>query len=359
VIKPFLPRVNMAWENYRSSKRWGVIFGVLGIFCYYLSLRTSFPVAGQQIVYMLQKLSLLSITILFVLQLRGYLGLRGTIFLWMGLVPARLFLGMGTGATAQTLEIILFLLMIYATIKQRMPWKLLAVGIFTLIVLVPVRVEFRALTWGGEESERTPAEKSVLFMSLVWDLLSGEREPFSQAVQVSTSRLAHIMTLAEVVSITPASVPFWGGETYYPILFKPIPRFLFPGKPEEISGQTFGHRYAFLNPADDTTSDNLPQLVEFYINFGMIGVIVGMFLMGTIYRLLHLLFIHPGIGLGSIVAGIYILTNFLFIESALSMTIGGLFWNLVLFYFINLVITTIKPSSFGEMVSDEGHIVNS
>ena len=149
------------------------------------------------------------------------------------------------------------------------------------------------------------------------------------------------MTYAEVVEFTPSQIPYWDGETYYPLLYKPIPRLIYPDKPVEVTGQTFGHRYGFLNPEDRTTSYNLPQLIEFYINFGIVGVLLGMFLIGVLYRTIQHIFIHRGMGLGTVVASVYVFTKLLLIESALSGVLGGLMWSLV---FLALVHFSVKVS---------------
>jgi hypothetical protein len=145
------------------------------------------------------------------------------------------------------------------------------------------------------------------------------------------------MTFAEVIEKTPAQIPYWGGETLYPLLFKPIPRLLYPDKPSEHSGQTFGHLYWFLDPDDETTSYNLPQLIELYGNFGIPGVLVGMFLLGILYRVIQYIFVHPGMGLGAMVGAVYIFTRLLLIESPLSLVIGGLFWGFIFLGLLHMV----------------------
>ena len=84
-------------------------------------------------------------------------------------------------------------------------------------------------------------------------------------------RMADIDTFAAVILATPEQIPYWRGETLYPLLFKPIPRFLYPEKPEDISGGTFPHRYGFLSQANRETSFNLSPMVELYCNFGIAG----------------------------------------------------------------------------------------
>jgi hypothetical protein len=78
--------------------------------------------------------------------------------------------------------------------------------------------------------------------------------------------------LSHVRNKTPSTVPFWDGESYYPIFYKLIPRILWPDKPREEMGQLFGHRYKILNDDNLTTSMNCPMVAEAYMNFGMIGI---------------------------------------------------------------------------------------
>ena len=337
-----VPKLYLRWEDHLSIKLVAGLLGVIGVSTYYLDAIVDPTLVMQEGVNLLADLSLISIVILFVLQLVGRLGFFATGFLWVVLVPARVLIGLSTGATSQGLVVVLLLILTYATLKHRMPWMALVAGGIALLSLLPVRAEFRALTRGAEAADRSPAEEAVLYVATARDYLTGQALPYSEALQVSISRLAHLMTFAEVVEATPSRVPFWKGETYYPVLFKPIPRFLYPDKPQENSGQAFGHRYGFLQPDDLSTSYNLPQLVEFYANFGVIGVLLGMSVVGVLYRAIQNVFIHPGLGLGAVVASVYIFTRLLLIESAFSLVFGGLFWALVLLGFVHLLMKAVE-----------------
>ena len=151
-------------------------------------------------------------------------------------------------------------------------------------------------------------------------------------------RLAQFTVFGEVIADTPAMVPFWEGESLYPILFKPIPRFIMPDKPEEKSGSWFGHRYGLIAQENVTTSFNLPQLVELYGNFGLIGVIAGMFLFGLIFRLLLEMYVHPGMGLGALIGGVYVSSRLLDVGSATSLTLGAIPWSMLLIALIHLIV---------------------
>jgi hypothetical protein len=134
------------------------------------------------------------------------------------------------------------------------------------------------------------------------------------------------------------------------MLFKFVPRFIYPDKPQEVSGQSFGHRYGLLDPSNFETSYNLPQLLECYINFGVPGIIIGMFIFGMIYRAVQCMFVHPEMGFGALVLGCYISIELLQIESAASIVLGATIWALVYVGLLNLFIQS------GEMDHVSGRV---
>jgi hypothetical protein len=338
-----VPKLNLRWEDYASVRLFAILIGIVGVSVYYIKSAYRFPLALDQVIYFITDFSLFSIAILLVLQHEGRIGLFGKSLLWIVILPMRVLLGLATGLSWQGIQVILLIFLTYTTLKHRVPWKALVVGGIALLLSRPVQDEFRALTWTGTALYESPAAKADLYLGTAWEFVTGEVLLDTDVVQPFVSRLAHLMMFAEVIEATPTYVPFWEGETYYPLLFKPIPRFLYPDKPEEITGQTFGHRYGFISEGDDSTSNNLPQLVEFYVNFGAVGVLVGMFLIGVC------IFIHSGMGLGAVVGSIYIFTQLLSIESAFSSVFGGLFWQLI---FLGLLNFSIKLTE-RDRVTDE------
>ena len=93
-------------------------------------------------------------------------------------------------------------------------------------------------------------------------------------------------SLIVITELTPEKVPYFNGKSYIPLLTKPIPRIIWAEKPKEEFGRYFGITYKILNPNDRQTSWNTPVLNEFYVNFGQIGIIVGMFLMGCLFAII-------------------------------------------------------------------------
>jgi len=322
-----LPRLRLAWKQGSAVKGVGVVFALAGVAAYYVVAFQPIPLWAQQIAHYLADLALVGILMLWAAQLQGWLGPLGRCALWAGLVPLRVGLGFGTGFIAEALEVALMLAMTYSFLRGRVPWRSLAAGFVALLLLLPIRAEFRQLTWWGDAAALSPVRKAMLYPLVVGEYL-GTLDA-EQALQVSVSRLSHLMTFAEVVAETPGEVPYAFGGTYYSLLFTLVPRVLYPDKPTAETAQWFGHRYGFLDPADTTTSYNLPQLIELYVNFGSWGVLLGMLVIGALYSALVRVFARNTVGLGGGVAGAYVLGKLLLMESGTALVLGGLVWSLV------------------------------
>lgn len=322
-----VPKVNMQWKDLTSLRLLGGLVGIIGTIGYYTLVFIPVPAAIRQATLFLADMSLLSIALLFILQLKGRLGPLGGFFLWGLLLPARLLITVGVGIAAPALIVGLVLLMGHATLRRRLPWRTIAAGLVAAFFLLAVKGPFRAVTWArGTIGEQPLVERLQVYGEIALNLATGEALWYARAGELIMQRVGHLLVLAEMVRQVPDEVPFWGGESLYPLLVKPIPRLIYPGKPQEVMGGTFGRRYELLASTDFTTSYNLPQLVELYIDFGTIGVLVGMFLLGVLYRLIQHVLVHSRMGIGGMVAGLYIFAGLLVIENNLSMVLGGLVW---------------------------------
>ena len=336
LFAPILPRFNLQWRNLRVVKTVALVLGFGGLLS--SQLLGSLPESLAQIGVFAADLSIIGICMLVALQVAGRLDWMTSALLWAFLIPLRIAIGLGSGATASGLIVGVAVAMMFASVRRSIPWKVMALGTVALFILRPAEIPFRAATWGGRLSDAGPLEKARAFADIVYQItFSGAVDPRA-LIEVASLRLAQFTVFGEVIADTPAIVPYWQGASYYPILFKPIPRFIMPDKPEEVSGAWFGHRYGLIGENNITTSINLPQIVELYGNFGLAGVIAGMFLFGLIFRLLIEMYIHPGMGLGALVGGVYVLSRVLDIGSAASLTFGAVPWSIVLIALIHVVV---------------------
>ncbi|HEX8430033.1 MAG TPA: hypothetical protein VF625_02055, partial [Longimicrobium sp.] len=95
-------------------------------------------------------------------------------------------------------------------------------------------------------------------------------------------------------------------------------------KPEKRLGNDFGHRYGYLIPDDMSTSINFPFLVEFYANFSVAGVVIGMLLVGILYQLLERRINRPGQDPLVSILAIAVFVPLFNIESDFSLIFGGI-----------------------------------
>lgn len=338
LLSEIIPRFALRWTNLRATKFFGLGAATVGLAIagsYSLSI---VPTEFTQVGVYGRELCTVGILILFVMQLVGLLTMGQTLYLWIFLVPARIIVGLGSGLTSQGLMLPLALCITYATIRRAMPWKLMILGALTFFVLRPVEGVYRVATWGkGQLAGASRVEKFRYFVGLTESALTlgaGDK-----LVQFGAARMALFPLLAEIVHDTPDTVPYWEGATYYPIIFKPVPRFIFPDKPDEVTGQAFGHRYNLLDPENTDTSINLPQLVELYANFGTVGILLGMFVFGLVYRFVFEMFVHPTMGLGGLVAALFLAYKLIDFGSCTSLVFGELYWDIVFIALVHLAVS--------------------
>ncbi len=320
-----LPKIGISWAPHKA-KAWAVIFFLAGAAVNFIS-NGLIPVRYASTVNFMSQMSMLGIGILYILQLRGNLGVRGRLVLWGLFLPLIFLIRLSTGSLAQILLIFVFLILASWHFKRRIPWKQMTAGLVLFLFFFNARNEYRYLTWGGQYEHKNPVEKSLIFMKLAFAGV----EPYGKEYAAISARTSLVVPFAYVVEMTPERIPYWMGRTYLSLLWMPLPRILFPWKPEKTLGQQFGHRYGLLAPADTTTSFNFPQLIEMYANFGSFGVAAGMFIMGMIYRSIYEMLCHPEGGEGGFLVGLLIFTGLANIESDFSLVFGNIIYDIILF----------------------------
>ncbi len=265
--------------------------------------------------------------VLVLLHIQRRLSLAPMLLLYVVLIPARMLIGLASGFLAPAIVVGLALLMTYATMKRKIPWAFVGVGLVAFSILQPVKASFRRQVWthGGVNRDQDPTDKLQALSSTVQlGMTFVDTFGMQSAMSMGMERLSQLVLFVKVAEYTPDQIPYWEGRTYYPFLFKPIPRLLYPEKPDETQSNDFGHWYAIIDADDYTTAINIPQLVEFYGNFGPLGLFIGSFLVGMLYRGTHDMLIHKDMGIGALTSAIYILSLWLNFESNLSLVIGGI-----------------------------------
>jgi hypothetical protein len=223
-------------------------------------------------------------------------------------------------------------LFVYVSERGKLPKALIVTSIFLLIPALGVKHQYRQTI--AEHTEYGTLEKLGAFGGLMSGVFAGgNKVDLAAADEVAEDRIDHLSTFSYVIATTPAVIPYWNGETYKDFFWSFVPRVLVPSKPKKTLGQDYGHRYLILDKRDHITSINLEQTVEMYANFGLLGVIVGMFVMGLLYRAIYETLGSP-IGDGGTLVAACLFRLLLNIESDFSLVFGGVVQQAVLLHIV-------------------------
>jgi hypothetical protein len=327
-----------------ALRRYGSILMIAGLLLQAIRLVRPIPVEIAGILVFVATLGWFGSGLLITLAVQRRLNLPFRLLTYGG-VAAFLLMAVGTGSVANAAfyGAVVFVCAWIGRGSLKISWILSAIlGLMLIITLRGVSDQYRQIAWyagaGGG-----PLARSKLFFKLAHDRVKadGVDGAVAKGFQTSAGRSANLELLADVIVRTPREIPYWGGETYLSLVGSFVPRVLWPDKPTKELGQAFGHRYNYIGANDFGTALNLPILVEFYVNFGIAGVILGMCLVGIIYCTLERLVNHAGQDTLHSLVGVVILIPLANIESDFSLGFGGLILNGVALWF---VLRTIRRS---------------
>ena len=120
-----------------------------------------------------------------------------------------------------------------------------------------------------------------------------------------------------------------------------VPRVIWPDKPTAQAGNNFfGLEYGLQDQESiGVTSIGLPHIVEAYINFGTMGLVFVMFILGMLYATLDRIFNHEEAGAGGIAIYATILFSLVNIETCTTAAFGATFQTVV---FYALLLSTVR-----------------
>lgn len=338
-IEAVVPRVRAPWDLKRAPKI-GVILCLAGIGFHYRELTAPISLGFAQLLYIASQLAAVGMLTLFLLQLRGHLSFRLKLFLWGFMAPVEFLFNLGTGSLFQVVRALAPFLFCFAAERGRIPWQALMLGTLLLIPFLGLKHEYRSYAWSGEEGDihisDSPLQRGAAFVELVLKRAAeGGVEVYTVASETAQARISHLNAFITVMEMTPSTVPFWNGESYASLLWAFAPRFLFPNKLKKTLGQEFGHRYQILSEEDLVTSVNFPhQVIEMYANWGAIGVALGMFVVGLVYRGIMNLLTHPEGSERGLIIGCALLANLLNLDSDFSLVFGGALYYIIVMYIL-------------------------
>ncbi len=241
-------------------------------------------------------------------------------------VFASLVLGFTFGSKMLAVTVIGLPAMAYYEVKRRLPIKTVVVVLMIFVFIIfPMYNTFRQVDRNLDTSRRLD---QTFALASNWN----SEKYLDASVFAFLQRMTVVTSVAAIVSETGRWVPYRYGET---LLLAPIglliPRFLWPEKPEISIGREFGATFRLTNSFDNETEISPSMVGEFYWNFAIPGVVLGMCLLGMAYRWYYQRY-GAGSGFDPIRKAIYatLLPSALLIEGNFAVIIGGLIKALVI-----------------------------
>ena len=302
---------------------WGM--AVAGSAYFHLPPIRALPSVGQLLI----PAGFLGLSMFFLLWRRRQLPRLQAVVYFLVIMPDWMLQMSSGGSVTLAFMAITFLCVLYVMEGGAVPWKSLAIGGLLFVLIYPALNAFRTHIW-YEAKDLNTYQKVVRFMEIAKKhYLKSDARTTTETRLIR--RISLLFTLDYVVEKTPGVVPYWGGATYAPLPVSWVPRVIWPGKPREESGNTFGRRYDILkfDPVSNTYPDhnmslNIPWITEMYANFGWLGVIAGMSLVGAVLGLLEAFFFRETMNIAQTAVGVTVMLPLFFQESNLSLMTGSL-----------------------------------
>lgn len=223
-------------------------------------------------------------------------GARGGRMLLYGVLGGAVALGLGTGMleVAFLPLVVVFIARWHAS--RRFPIAWMVCGSTAFLLLNAGKHEYRGEVWMSSK-EYTLVEQVETWARKSADVVKSltTADGVSAVFHRTFYRLDLIHTFAHVLDMTPSHLPHYGGASYEYLLYGWIPRVLWPNKPvAHAANDLFAVDYGLLLDSQiDSTQMGIGFMAEAYANFGLLGVVVVMFLIGCLFGSAHVMFNGP------------------------------------------------------------------
>lgn len=200
--------------------------------------------------------------------------LMGTVIFPLSTVLQSGFLGFGAGSV--------ILIVSLAAVYLRPQLLTIALGVMVLYVGMSVyltymrdRIDIRDSVWGGESLDARATVVLDTFTRFEW--FDPDSEVHFQ--RVDTRMNQNYLFGAAMIRLQRGEVDYWHGETLLVAMVAAIPRFLWPDKPTSAGS---GNLVSELTGMQFTsgTSVGIGPVMEFYANFGRVGMVIASLVMG-------------------------------------------------------------------------------
>lgn len=211
--------------------------------------------------------------------------------------------------------------------RIRLSWMAILAA-FTILVLNPVGQLWR--TEYHVEGATGPSDIPRVAAGVVQALGSmSPNDYLDYAVGQRFERLNEAATVSALMNTVPSVAPYKYGETYLPMVTWIVPRFVWPDKPTFQFFNDIGRETGLIAPNDYQTTVVYTLIGELYLDFGYLGVPLGMLVLGIAYRWLYQALMSGRRNQTAVLAYALLVFPFWSVEEALGPALGGAIRDLI------------------------------
>lgn len=332
-----LPKLPEKWDKKKTLIVISLLYGIGLFFRFVLIIRgESIHLAQKESLYagtLFQLSSLSQYALILTIISFFYFTERRRLFasLLFIMVPIEILYAITSFSKLYITQVFLIPIVLYHYLKKAVPIRFYVLFLIFFVSLHPILSIF------------------ISKMSLTADLsipikeISTELQDFfvdlspHKIVESFMYRYHGIDSMAAIIRYTPQVMDYMRGESLILIAESVVPRLLWLDKPQITFGDIFGEKYLGMKL---TSSYIITFPGEMYLNFGVIGIIIGMTLLGIFYKIFYFYLIEYN---KRNISGVFVYTTsffyLVFIENTITYVFSALIKVLAISLFILLVIT--------------------
>jgi hypothetical protein len=244
-------------------------------------------------------------------------------------VVGRILIGVSSGWVGSAISLGLVCAGMYVMSRRKLPLIALAVVVPYVLFFQAGKNQFRHTFWylqtEADITERLSfwVDASAQRWQAAFDDPSGSE--LKSLLSDCLSRASLLTQAANVVQQTPDPIPYQYGRTYEYLVVGWVPRFLWPDKPSVNAANQFYQVAYGLTAERDLWRVSIAAglLTEAYINFGWLGVVGILFLIGVFLDFWNRTFLWDSSKVLALGIGVAMLPQLLSIEAQLATYLGG------------------------------------
>ena len=263
-------------------------------------------------------------------------------FRWLALGEGRLMavsvllveLIIGTMGYFSSFKQVFFILLVAATGVTAVTGKrsliLAGVGVVMIFFLgfwQVIKNPYRSFLSRGERAQVVDVslQERVEWLTTVVGMI--DRDMVSTGWKAGLARISYVEYFGHSINVVPSIIPHTNGKLWKEAIMHPLmPRFLFPNKPSiDDSERTNAYTGVSVAGAEEGTSVSIGYIGESYIDFGMFGMFIPIFLWGLLIgkcsSLLRRKAPHPLFG--SVLSSCLLISSVMLMESSNLKLVGG------------------------------------